>query len=315
MVLPKQFVSCDWGTSNFRLRLVNTETLEVVKEHSTEKGVKKLYQEYNNQNEYEQSRFFTDYLMKQLQYLPLGKDNTLVVASGMASSSIGIQELKYSKVPFGTSGQNLLSHPITVNKDISLLLVSGVRTDENVMRGEEIQALGLAEYLSIQEKGILLLPGTHSKHIYFEKNEYKDFTTYLTGELFETLSSQTILKDSIKKTSWDDKYNKAFLDGVNKGTMQSIIGTLFTIRARDLLQSASKEENYYFMSGLLIGNELAYLKYATEPISLAASGMLYHLYKLALETISPNSGVSYFEGEVLEKALLLGQKKILEAYV
>ncbi|NME67978.1 2-dehydro-3-deoxygalactonokinase [Flammeovirga aprica] len=324
--LPKQFVSCDWGTSNFRLRLIDTDSLDVVKEHKTNKGVKALYQEFTSTSQLSQYKFFSDYLTNQLKEIDEEKKSNYIVASGMASSSIGLQELGYAQMPIDAYGQNLFSKFITLEKDLSLVLVSGVKTGNDVMRGEEIQAVGLTDYLPIKSKGILLLPGTHSKHITYQKGIFNGFKTYMTGEIFDLISSQSLLSVSIQKAFFEPQYQPAFMAGVRKGMEGNLSSSLFSIRAKDLMHNeyfmrnqnidpqAVKIENYYFLSGLMIGEELTYLKDVNEHISMAANGVLGKLYRIALEEVMQKK-IQFIEDEVLEKALLIGQRKVLNNYV
>lgn len=317
MSLPEQFISCDWGTSNFRLRLLQTETLEVLQEHHTDKGVKVLHREYMNQKKISQNRFFSDYLTEQLEHLNLinNKDKKVIVASGMASSSIGMYELGYSQLPFSACGKNLFSRNISLNRDISLLLVSGAVSSDSVMRGEETQAVGLSSFMDTQEKGILLLPGTHSKHMEYNKGLYNDFKTFMTGELFKVICTHSILSNSVRAAEWEDKYKEAFIEGIKHGCEAgALTQTLFTIRAKDLMKQSTKEENFYFLSGLFIGDELSYLKTSGEKVTMSASGTLFQLYKIGMETVLEKERLAFFEEDVLEKALFIGQKKILEKY-
>ncbi|PWJ41793.1 2-dehydro-3-deoxygalactonokinase [Sediminitomix flava] len=312
--LPKQFISCDWGTSNFRLRLVDTESLEVLQEHSTDKGVKKVYQDFvESETNLSQKAYFGKYLAEQLKFVEHAEVNT-VIASGMLSSSIGMQELEYAKMPMSAEGRSLNSSFEQLDEKYELLLISGTKTEESVMRGEEIQALGLAERLKSSE-GVLLLPGTHSKHIHYAGGVFKDFKTFMTGELFEIISNQSILNGSIQKSAFSETYAQCFLDGVQRGAEGELTEALFSIRASSLFGNRSKESNFYFLSGLLIGSELGYLKRSELDVHIAASGVLSQLYQKALASLKPTQKLYFYDEEVLEKALLAGQKKILSTYV
>ncbi|MBB6461957.1 2-dehydro-3-deoxygalactonokinase [Flammeovirga kamogawensis] len=327
MTLPDKFISCDWGTSNFRLRLIKTDTLEVLNEHKTDKGVKTLFQEFKAQNRINQDRFFSNYLTQEIERISPSSKKNVVVASGMASSSIGLKELGYSAMPFDAKGKNLFSKHILLNKDLSVVLVSGAKTEKDVMRGEEIQAVGLADFLPIDQEGLLLLPGTHSKHINYDKSTYTDFQTYMTGEMFDIISTQSILASSVEKAPFKEEYKSAFIQGVEAGTKGNLSSSLFSIRAHDMMnnnflvraenisESAAKQENYYYLSGLLIGEELSYLKESYKMISVAANGTLGLLYKYALEAIvQDKKQLNFLDEELLERALLIGQKKVLESY-
>ncbi len=316
MGLPEKFISCDWGTSNFRLRLVDTHSLKVLLEHRTDLGIKKCYQLFKQQTELSQQTFFADYLLAQLEKLDLkGVGNYPLVASGMLSSSIGIQELDYCKLPIAFTGEDLISKSIVMDPDLNLLLISGARTDTDVMRGEEIQAVGLSDYLPKSGKGILLLPGTHSKHIQFNNGRFIGFITYMTGELFEVIGKHSILSGTMEEVPWEPGYENIFLDGVKKGVAHQHMASLFSIRAKSLIHKAPPAENYYFLSGLLIGAELSHLKGNNETVYLAVTGIQSPLYTLALESLLPKDQMVCLGPQIIESALLVGQRKILETHV
>ncbi|MBC8767687.1 2-dehydro-3-deoxygalactonokinase [Arenibacter sp. BSSL-BM3] len=316
MGLPDKFISCDWGTSNFRLRLVDSHSLKVLSEIRTDLGIKKCYQLYKQQSERSQESYFADYLLAQLENLDLnGVENYLLVASGMLSSSIGMQELEYCQLPIAFSGEDLISNWLSLDGKLDLLLISGARTNKDVMRGEEIQAIGLSDYLPKKEKGVLLLPGTHSKHIYFDTGRFIDFTTYMTGELFEVISKHTILSASVEEAGWNPSYEDIFVEGVKKGVANQQMASLFSIRANSLIHKTSAKENYYYLSGLLIGAELGHLKEKSETVYLAVTGIQNELYQLALKSFLPMDRIVCFDPQFIETALLVGQLKILEQHV
>lgn len=200
------------------------------------------------------------------------------------------------------------------DNQMNLLLISGVKDDNGVMRGEETQAIGLQEYLQVQPEAILLLPGTHSKHLEYSNNEFTELKSFMTGELFEIISQKSILSNSIKLEDQNHIAENSFLEGVKLGSEGKFSSSLFSIRANDLFGKSTKTENYFFLSGLLIGDELAYLKKETKKVFLAAPLPLSNLYKLALNHLLGSENYVTIEHEIIEKALLIGQKKILENY-
>jgi 2-dehydro-3-deoxygalactonokinase len=310
MNLPEYFISCDWGTSKFRLRVVKTDSLQVLAEHTTDQGVKVLYEQYQNQSEISQFLFFTQYLKAQLQELPKEHWQHRIVAAGMASSNIGLWELPYAELPFDQHGHQLVWKHLSED-GLDLLLISGVKSADGVMRGEEIQAIGLEEQLRPYSEGILLLPGTHSKHITFAHQQFQSFRTYMTGELFDIVSKRSILSRSVVPAPWSDDRDAAFQEGLNLGLSGQLSASLFTIRARHIIENRPPEDSYYKLSGMLIGDELSYLKERSETIILAAPDPVFSLYKRALESIITPQQLLLLEDKVLEKALLVGQKKIL----
>lgn len=89
----KQFISIDWGTSNLRIRLVNTTEIQIMEELQFPKGVKALYQEWAESKQ-EREVFYFQYLKICLDQFQSKLDPAIpLVISGMASSSIGLREL------------------------------------------------------------------------------------------------------------------------------------------------------------------------------------------------------------------------------
>ena len=313
MSFPDYFISCDWGTTNFRLRVVETDSLQVLAEHKTDQGIKVLYEKYREQKETDQTRFFLAYLQEQLLKLPAEHQQHLVVAAGMASANIGLCELDYADLPLDRSGANLVRKHIS-HDSLELLLISGAKSANGVMRGEETQAIGLAEYLSPQSQGILLLPGTHSKHISYRNGQFDALKTFMTGELFEILSKKSILANSVATSDWTAERIGAFKEGLEAGLNGQLTSSLFSVRARHLLEDYKKEDSYYTLSGMLIGDELSYLKAWKEGVFLAASQPTFSLYQAALEAMVDSEQLVLLGEAAIEKALLMGQKKILQLH-
>ena len=310
MPLPEYFISCDWGTTNFRLRIVRTDSLEVGATCQTDVGVKQLYDE-SLKLQKDQGQFFMDYLLQQLQLLPEEYQDYMIVASGMVSSSIGLLELPYSDLPLDGKGKSLNRKLLKLGDGHEIILVSGVKCRDNVMRGEEVQAVGLHEHLKSHGDGILVLPGTHSKHLTYKEGQFTDMKNFMTGELFAVLSENSILSNSIVPVNFNQGCESSFIEGVRLGVAGQLTGNLLKVRGRDLLNFSTKEDNYFFLSGLLVGNELSYLKEVSDTVFLAASEPLNGLYKLAIGAVLRAGGFVGFDEIILEQALLAGHKKIL----
>ncbi len=308
---PGYFISCDWGTTNFRLRLVETETLRVIAEYQNDQGVKKLYDQYAAQRSLNQEQFFSNYLQEQIRLLPEDHHQDLIVISGMASSNIALSELEYAEMPFDFHGGSLNWKRMLLPNGLKIVLISGVKGDNGMMRGEETQAIGLAENLGNFESGMVILPGTHSKHLSYENQQFTTLRNNMTGELFDVLSQNSILSNSVVKGSWCESTAQAFLEGLDLGLSGELTANLLYIRFNDVVKHLSKENNYYHLSGMLIGDELSYLKDYNRMIFLGASGPLLRLYQVALENIIDDQQLVIFDKNTMEHALLVGQKKIL----
>lgn len=312
--LPEYFISGDWGTTNFRLRLVETATLKIYSQHHTGQGVKVLFGKHTAETPADRFQTYLSYLEEQIEQLPNSDLAQMVILSGMASSSIGMFELPYASLPITFDGASLLWKDFELRGGRKLLLISGVKSAEGMMRGEEVQAIGLADHLSAIKEGILILPGTHSKHITFRDGRFISFQTFMTGELFKIIVEESILSNSVASNSWSVERKKAFLKGCTLGLEGKLSASLFSVRARQLNQLTSPEDNFYYLSGLLIGDELSYLRDTAQAIVLACPESLFSLYRLTLHSAFAEDQLHLMDGAILEQALLIGQKKMLLSY-
>lgn len=312
MTLPTHFISCDWGTSNFRLHVVVSEGLRVLAAHSSDTGIKALNERFGGSERTDRLFFFSEFIRSQVEQLPEVYRHFPIVVSGMASANIGMRDLPYGELPIGPGGESFVFQDLTPWPGQILRLISGVKSSTGMMRGEETQALGLLERMASAADGVLLLPGTHSKHLTFWNGQFTDFTSYMTGELFDVISRQSILANSVASGEWNTRTGAQFSAGVLAGFKDGVTHHLFAIRAGHVLQQAEHTDSFYRLSGLLIGDELRHLpEDTTRQVYLAGSGPLLRLYHFALDTLGFGKRMTVYDDEVLRKALLSGQRMLL----
>jgi 2-dehydro-3-deoxygalactonokinase len=323
------FLGCDWGTSSFRLRLFNKETKILEAEISSDKGVLSTYRTWqdtfpNDGNSCE--LFFRIELKQQLDLLSaetsIDISNIIIVLSGMASSSIGMKNLPYARVPFLLDGSNAVKERIKGDSILSndILLVSGIKTTNDVLRGEETQLIGIIDLLKerkqYHDSAIFLFPGTHSKHVFVSGNAIVYFKTYMTGEMFSILCEHSILKDSVDSSTMDLKLENnitAFRNGIQASLNDAILNHLFSVRTNQLFQLLDKIPNAFYLSGLLIGSELkGLLNKAEYSIYLCSSSNLHEFYQLAFHELGMMSRSIVFPAGIIDKATLRGQMMLSE---
>lgn len=310
-------MSCDWGTSNFRLRLIDTATLGVILSSQSDEGVAKVFEQWQQAGEpTDRILFYQNIIQQHVGALERLAGRSLagvpIVASGMASSSIGMMALPYQQLPFFVAGADLLHKVIEAGAafDHRTILLSGARTEKDVMRGEETQLAGCVTEI---ENGaqVFIFPGTHSKHISVAKGFANHFTTYMTGEFFQLLSTNSILSNSVAQNNalHEGAHTAAFQKGVSDGSSHHLLHQGFMVRTNDLFQRYSKEENYWYLSGLLIGAELNALRQIPPEcaITIVGSGTMVTLYRLALEALGmqPAGVVDVTEALIRAHALIL----------
>ena len=311
----KSFISVDWGTTNLRLRLVAVPSLEIIEEVISPKGIKTIYNEWLEFGG-EKEDYFLIFLKSQLALFIIEITADIqIVMSGMASSSIGLRELPYANLPFKTNGKSLLVAPIQTNFfPNSIQLISGVKSDSDVIRGEEVEIIGLVNADDEKNKVIFITPGTHSKHVVCDQGVITNFFTFMTGEIFSVISEHTILKASLEKTNFDATVLASFEQGVLKAMQGgSLLNTLFKVRTNTLFKEKTNIENYYYLSGLLIGEELQTLAtIECDYIKLCAGGKLFELYHKAISILGLASKTKIIEAAVVDTAVVYGQWNIIK---
>lgn len=323
--MKNKLLCCDWGTTSFRLRLMEIQSHKMMGEVLSPEGISQTFDAWKRLGNTGVSKqlYFTLQLAKHIDtlggQLNIELKGIPVVLSGMASSSIGMVELAYAELPFGADGQQANTFRIEATEDFlhDIVVISGVRSDKDVMRGEETQWIGLMSYLNLEAKDpIFIFPGTHSKHLYVESNKMVDFQTYMTGELFGAISQHTILKDSVevvadRKLS-DDKL-KAFRYGVSQSLDSGILRGLFSVRTNQLFNKLNKQENSLYLSGLLIGSELRHLLGEPKKQLMLCSGQnLSVLYNIAMEELGLLDRTIVVPADLVNTATIAGQIKIFQ---
>jgi len=198
--IATHFISVDWGTTNFRATLVEYTSLEGMDAIATKDGAKSVYDAYILQGDKNQQQFFQDFLMNLLTGLKGFKPSYPIVVSGMVSSSIGMIELPYADFPLEPLGSNIDYHHIPSTMANDLFIISGAKDENGFMRGEEVHAVGLSKFIN-EDEAILILSGTHSKHLWYEHGMFRRMKNFMTGELFDVLINHSILSQNINASS------------------------------------------------------------------------------------------------------------------
>ena len=317
-----KFLSCDWGTSSFRLRFVRTPDLTILKERVSGQGIVETFESWKRAGRSGEDRasFYLEIIRSHVQEFEESLGHSLaeatVMLSGMAGSSIGMMNLPYKEVPLSVDGSDLIIKKLEPSEvlNANVLIVSGARAGDDAMRGEETQLVGCSHNNEKTEQALFIFPGTHSKHIIVERDKAVGFKTYMTGELFELLSTKSILSASVEEgsRSMDEKKKRSFGNGVEESVKSNLLHACFQVRTKELFNNSSKEENYYFLSGLLIGTEVGELMNVHyKRIVLVSTERLRPYYETAIRMLNPETLV---EIQDADEALIRGQFRILKRY-
>lgn len=208
-----------------------------------------------------------------------------VLACGMVGSQHGWREAPYAPCPADAAA--LVRHALKLDERIAIL--PGLMHDDgqpDVMRGEETQIVGaLALHPELAAQSCLVLPGTHSKWARVQAGRVTGFATHMTGELYALLRQHSVLARLMPADGGAPPSPQAFLAGVDAARKDGGLGhQLFAVRTLGLFKRLPPEQLPDYLSGLLIGHEIASELKTGQPEGLALIGdpALCERYALAL---------------------------------
>ncbi|TXH68503.1 MAG: 2-dehydro-3-deoxygalactonokinase [Thiothrix sp.] len=278
LAVAPAWIAVDWGSSFVRAWAMS-QSGQILAANSSDQGAAKLH-----------STQFEAVLLNLIQdWLP--STNTVkVLICGMAGSRQGWQEAAYLPIPLKLTSDLSASRVASHDSRIQVSILPGLKQLEtpDVMRGEETQLLGFIQQQP-DFNGVVSLPGTHNKWVRVQAQQISQFSTCMTGELFELLAEHSVLRHSLQSSDWDaPAFDAAFLATIAKP--QAFMQRLFTLRARDLLQGTPKAQARAQLSGELIGLEISAMQEAgfispTLPLAFIGSRKLCDLYLRALNLL------------------------------
>ena len=263
-----RWIAVDWGTSNLRAWAMGPSG--PLAEATSDAGMGKL-----KPDEFEPAllRLISPWLSRK----------TPVLACGMVGARQGWAEARYRAVPCTpVDAAGILQVP-THDPRITFHIAPGLSQGRpaDVMRGEETQVAGVLA-LHPGFDGVICHPGTHSKWVQVSAGEVVSFQTFMTGELFALLSTQSVLRHGMAE-GWDDaSFDAGLSDALSRP--DRIAARLFSLRAEFLLHGLTPSQARARLSGLLIGIELAGAKpyWLGQKVMLVGATALAASYTRAL---------------------------------
>jgi 2-dehydro-3-deoxygalactonokinase len=240
------WIAVDWGTSNLRVWGIGADG-GVVAEATSDKGMGKL----------DRAGFEPALLELVGGWLPPQR-KTIIIACGMVGARQGWVEAPYRQAPCEPVFFDIFGRPDTRDERLDVKVLAGVKQltpSADVMRGEETQIAGFLAG-DPEFAGTLCLPGTHTKWVRIEAGEIIQFKTFMTGELFNLLATQSVLRHSLDEAGWD-KTEFAKVVASTAKEDNRFAAQLFAIRAETLVAGLKPATAKARLSGTLIGVELA----------------------------------------------------------
>ncbi|AJP72495.1 2-dehydro-3-deoxygalactonokinase [Sphingomonas hengshuiensis] len=268
-------VAGDWGTSNLRLYRIEKG---VVVERATGPGIGNLGAPPEQ------------VLRATLAPWRETGEPSAIRLCGMVGSRNGWVEIPYADCPADAAAWRrgavhlaLDAIPVTIGAGLACTRASGAA---DVMRGEETQIFGAMAIAPALAHGrhLVALPGTHSKWAQVEDGRVTGFQTFLTGELFALLRDHSTLTRASAEDGADTDEATGFATGLARiDAGGHLLGALFEARAAQLRSGVGGAWARGFLSGLVIGAEIAEIApAATGEIALIGDPALVERYSQAL---------------------------------
>jgi 2-dehydro-3-deoxygalactonokinase len=251
-------LGCDWGTTRLRAWTMSADGA-VVDGREFELGVSRLAAGEA------QARFIEEIRPAlAAQHLP-------AILCGMIGSNLGWRLAPYVDCPAG-AGELATKLMAVEAEGPPVRIVPGLRCHgafgvADVMRGEETQLVGwlAADPRRRVGRHLVCHPGTHTKWVVLEEGRVARFQTAMTGEMFAVLLAHSVLASPGKADAFDEGVRAA-------GEGDALLARLFTARGRLVGDGARPETTAAFLSGLLIGSDVA-----SAPGLLQAPAVTIHL--------------------------------------
>lgn len=291
------FVAIDWGSTRFRAYRV--EVGGVADRIASEGGILSTAPE-------ELGVVLVEALEPWRAWIE--RERVPVRMAGMIGSNRGMRDVGYQRLPVDLEALGAVEARVAVATALAtnvsirqgLALADGDAFD--VMRGEEVQLLGAYR---LRPAALYVFPGTHSKWVPIDhasgRAQVRTFSTMMTGELYAWLVEQSVVCKGAAEAAWSDE---AFARGVARAARGGdVIEETFRTRARWLLGDLAPAAAPSFLSGLLIGHEVATMTRrhrADGPLIVVGAERLCALYVAAMQQLAISAEVVSDEAAIVE---------------
>ncbi|MCW1876855.1 2-dehydro-3-deoxygalactonokinase [Erwinia sp. INIA-01] len=281
--MTSRYIAIDWGSTNLRAWLCQNGT--ATQSRHSQQGITRL----NGQT--------PQAVLAELTHGWCDSDTPIIMA-GMVGSNVGWKEAPYLPLPVTLNGIGERLTHVTGQVWIVPGLSVNRSDNHNVIRGEETQLLGAYQ---LAPSSLYVLPGTHSKWVQADSECINDFRTQMTGELHDVLLRHTLVGAGLPPQVIAPQ---AFSEGLTHGLNDpAVLPMLFEVRAAYVLGALPREQVSEFLSGVLIGAEvaaMATLYSGQQAMTLVAGANLAARYRQALDAIGRN--VTVVEGDTAFQA-------------
>lgn len=281
-----QLIALDWGTSSLRAYRLGAAG-RVLELRTSPWGVMKLPEVVHPENTGVDVKASFEFAFEEVcSDWIRAAPHAPVIAAGMVGSRQGWREAPYLSLPIAVDRIGSTLSTVHTRNGKIVHIVPGLIENSalpNVMRGEETQVVGALGMLDFgktlsrakQQKErdeivLIGLPGSHSKWVQVRiqhrelQSHIEHFHTFMTGEVYAALCEHTILGRGMQTSDINGDDHAAFDRGVlvpqTPAGRAGVLSTIFSTRTLGLTGELDGAGQREYLSGLLIGHEVAALK-------------------------------------------------------
>lgn len=200
----------------------------------------------------------------------------LTLASGMIGARAGLAEVPHVAAPAGLAELAQGMAPIALPALADLLTgplwcIPGVRNHRaqvglhnheamDIMRGEETETMGLLSRLRLEERAIIIMPGSHTKLVSVDQQQrIVGCATTIAGELLQAISEHTLIGESL------DGFGRSLhpahlLAGAATARKAGLARACFSVRILAQFSQVQLDERASFLLGAVLADDVLTLK-------------------------------------------------------
>lgn len=324
----------DSGTTNSRIRLVHSKDNQITDSEKIKVGVRNTAIDGNNEKLKLAIYEGIDQLLQRNQME--AKDISHIVASGMITSGLGLYEVPHVSGPVTIDGLADSSQVVHLKElhEIPCVFVPGMRNPVSshdrdnavdsinhydVMRGEEVESVGLIKQLNLEGRGILVLPGSHTKYVVVEENQtISSCLSTLAGEVLAAIQRETILSDSLSFTLIETVDKEMLIKGYEATRAHGLTRSFYHIRLLQLFSELNENQRANYFVGAVLAADIQSLLEAIPDIEevdwivVGGNNPLRNVFGLLLSYAGKDWNIIEATDEQVEYSVVHGAQAIAE---
>src|SRR5690606_12289343 len=310
-------ITIDSGTTNTRIYLVDGSDYRIIDMMKKNVGVRNAAINGSADELKRELRDGLGDILRRNRCEPA--DIAYIAAAGMITSNLGLVQVPYVTAPCTKAA---LSAGSIVKRlpefhGIPCVFIPGMKNacrgesfdDLDVMRGEEVETLGLIRQLDLSHKGLLILPGSHTKFVMTQDDVIMSCKSTLSGKMLYAIQRNTILSDTVGQSLIETADFDALMMGFRAGRRNGLTRALYQVRLLQLFGKMNRNQRANFYVGAVLASDIAtfqrlYDETGPDWIVVGGSEPLRGAFACLLKDLRCPNGIEASEEQVMKSAVI-----------